>query len=148
MKPRLPRTAARAIILHRDRLLVVNAYPGGLSDLWCAPGGGIHSGMSLHDNLKREVFEECGVHVNVGDPCLLNEFHDPKSGFHQIDIYFRCTLLSPAFPVNWRDPEGVVTERRLVSRDELAMLRHKPDSLAKVAWGSGILYDSLEVIVS
>lgn len=146
MKPRSPRLAARALILHQDRLLVVNAYPAGMSDLWCAPGGGVHAGQSLPDNLRREVHEECGVAITVGPPCLVNEFHDPASGFHQVDIYFRCTLSGP-LPAQWTDPEGIVTERRLVTRAELASLRHKPDSLAAAAWGAGILYDPLEVIV-
>lgn len=146
MKPRFPRLAARALILHQDRLLIVNAYPGGRSGLWCAPGGGVHAGQSLHDNLAREIHEECGVAITVGAPCLVNEFHDPDSGFHQVDIYFRCTLAGPV-PGRWTDPEGVVTERRFVSRAELATLRHKPDSLAAAAWDGSILYDPLEVIV-
>lgn len=146
MKPRSPRLAARAVILHQDRLLIVNAYPAGKSDLWCAPGGGVHAGMSLPENLAREVHEECGVAVVVGAPCLVNEFHDPASGFHQVDIYFRCTLLG-AVPAVWTDPEGIVTERRFVTRDELSRLRHKPDSLGPAAWGDGVLYDPLEVIV-
>jgi 8-oxo-dGTP diphosphatase len=146
MKPRSPRLAARAVILHRDRLLIVNAYPAGKSDLWCAPGGGVHAGTSLPENLAREVHEECGVRVAVGAPCLVNEFHDPATGFHQVDIYFRCTLLG-ALPTDWTDPEGIVTERQFVTRDELARLRHKPDSLGPAAWGEGVLYDPLEVIV-
>jgi|SRR5690606_21113693 len=146
MKPRMPRLAARALILDGDRLLIVNAYPGGISDLWCAPGGGVHAGTSLPDNLAREVAEETGLAVEVGAPCLVNEFHDPASDFHQVDIYFRCRPLGPLPPV-WRDTEGVVTERRFVSREELARLRHKPDSLATAAWGDGLLYDPLEVIV-
>ena len=146
MKPRSPRLAARAVILHQDRLLIVNAYPAGVSDLWCAPGGGVHAGTSLPDNLIREVQEECGVAVTVGPLCLVNEFHDPASGFHQVDLYFRCALAGP-LPAVWTDPEGVVSQRRLVSRAELAGLRHKPDSLAAAAWGDGVLYDPLEVIV-
>jgi 8-oxo-dGTP diphosphatase len=146
MKPRMPRLAARAVILIGERLLLVNAYPGGVSDLWCVPGGGVEAGVSLPENLAREVMEECGLAIEVGAPCLVNEFHDPESGFHQVDIYFRCRAAGP-LPGSWSDPAGVVSERRLVTRGELAGLRHKPDSLAGVAWGGGILYDPLEVIV-
>ncbi len=49
------RLAVRAIIIRNDRLLLVNAYPGGQSDMWYAPRGGIEPGASLPDNLKREV---------------------------------------------------------------------------------------------
>ena len=61
-----PRVAVRALIVHETRLLLVNAYPGGTSDLWCAPGGGVTPGTSLHANLIREVHEETGLSVIVG----------------------------------------------------------------------------------
>jgi 8-oxo-dGTP pyrophosphatase MutT (NUDIX family) len=149
MARRSPRLAARAVILHQDRLLLVNAWPGGRSDLWCAPGGGAHSGRSLPENLIREVHEETGLTVTVGEPCLINEFHDPASGFHQVDLFFRCTIASGELSDDWRDPERVVTDRRFFSRADLDLgrIRFKPDSLVQAAWGTGLLYDPLEVIV-
>ncbi|MCX7644438.1 MAG: NUDIX hydrolase [Rhodobacteraceae bacterium] len=141
-----PRLAVRALILSEDRLLLVNAYPGGMSDLWCAPGGGVEPGRSLPENLAREVMEETGLAVAVGAPALVNEFHDPASGFHQVDLYFRCRPLG-RLPERWTDPAGIVSERRFFSRDELARLRFKPDSLPAAAWGGGLLYDPLEPIV-
>ncbi|MDZ4134313.1 MAG: NUDIX hydrolase [Paracoccaceae bacterium] len=142
-----PRLAARALILQQDRLLLVNAYRGGVSNLWCAPGGGVVPGTSLPDNLIREVHEETGLTVSVGDPALVNEFHDPVSGFHQVDVYFRCTIRHGTLDPGWRDPEGVVTSRRFFTRPELAGIRFKPDSLPAAAWQEGIFYDPLEVIV-
>lgn len=145
-----PRLAARALILDQDRLLLVNAYPGGISDLWCAPGGGAEAGQSLPDNLAREVHEETGLTVAVGEPALINEFHDPKTGFHQVDLFFRATILAGTLRADWTDPEAVVTERRFFSRAELASgeIRFKPDSLAEAAWGTGCRYDPLEEIVA
>lgn len=147
MKPLCPRLAARALILQDDRLLLVNAFPTGRSDLWCAPGGGVERGRSLPENLAREVFEETGLTVAVGDPALVNEFHDPRGSFHQVDLYFRCTITAGQLRDDWRDPEGIVTERRFFSRAEMAHIRFKPDSLPAAAWGGGILYDPLEPIV-
>ena len=143
------RLAVRGLILHRERLLLVNAWPGGKSDLLCAPGGGVEPHQSLPDNLRREIHEETGLTVSVGPPVLVNEFHDPDGDFHQVDVYFRCSLLDARLPADWTDPEGVVTERRWVTRDELARLRVKPDSLAEVAWDhDGIAaYDPLEPIL-
>ena len=149
MTKRPPRLDARALILFDDRLLLVNAFPGGKSDLWCAPGGGVESGASLPDNLAREVYEECGLRISVGAPALVNEFHDLRSGFHQVDLFFRCTILSGALNAAWRDPEGVVTDRQFFSRTDLEMgrIRFKPDSLPQAAWGTGCHYDPLEPLV-
>lgn len=147
MKPRSPRLAVRALILADDRLLLVNAYPGGQSDLWCAPGGGVEPGQSLPANLMREVHEETGLEIEVGGLALVNEFHDPRSGFHQVEMFFRAEILAGQIRGDWRDPEAVVTERRFFSRAELAAIRFKPDRLAQAAWGEGVLYDPLEVIV-
>jgi 8-oxo-dGTP diphosphatase len=147
MKTPSPRLAVRALILHQDRLLLVNAYGGGVSDLWCAPGGGVNLGSGLPDNLIREVYEETGLTVTVGAPVLVNEFHAPAQGFHQVDIYFRCTITAGALDANWRDPEGIVTERRFFSRADMADIRYKPDSLPNAAWGGKMLYDPLELLV-
>jgi len=149
MRPKSPRLAVRAIIVEDARLLVVNAWPDGQSPLMCAPGGGVEVHSSLPDNLIREVFEETGLTIEVGAPCLVNEFHDPQGAFHQVDVYFRCTIApqSPR-PDRWTDPEGIVTERRWLTRGELARTPHKPDSLAQVAFETGgITYDPLEPLV-
>ncbi|MEO6299047.1 MAG: NUDIX domain-containing protein [Paracoccaceae bacterium] len=149
MKHRSPRLATRALILHDDRLLLVNAYPGGRSDLWCAPGGGADAGHSLHANLIREVHEETGLTIDVGPPALINEFHDPATGFHQVDIFFHCTVIDGAIDTEWKDPARVVTDRRYFGRADLdaGQVRFKPDSLAQAAWGQGLMYDPLERLI-
>ncbi len=147
-----PRLAVRAIILEDNRLLMVNAWPDGQSDLWCAPGGGVEAGKSLPENLCREVQEECGLTITVGAPCLVNEFHDPARRFHQVDIYFHAEIVAGTLDPAWRDPEGIVTTRRFVTETELRQMRFKPDLLPALAWGrdpasTGALYDPLELIV-
>ena len=129
---------------------MVNAYANQRAGLMCAPGGGVEVGASLPDNLKREVFEETGLQITVGAPCLVNEFHDPEGSFHQVDVYFRCTLVgAPDIDPDWRDTDDIVVERRWLSEAELRNLHHKPDSLADVAFSqdSGTTYDPLEPIV-
>lgn len=145
-----PRLAVRALILHEDRLLLVNAYPGASPGLWCAPGGGCEAGQSLPANLSREVHEETGLAIAVGPLALVNEFHDPATGFHQVELLFRCHLTGGNLDPAWSDPEGVVTKRRFFPRSELesGAVRFKPDSLPRAAWGSeAASYDPLEVIL-
>jgi len=144
-----PRLATRGLLLLDNRLLLVNAWSDDKgSDLWCAPGGGVERGQSLHDNLIREFHEETGLTVAVGAPCLVNEFHDPNGTFHQVDIYFHVKHVSGQLSPDWRDPEGVVTRHTLVTREELRGLRVKPDTLAQAAWEtSAPIYDPLEPIL-
>ena len=128
-----PRLAARALILRDDRLLLVNAYPDGQSDLWCAPGGGVEKHASLPDNLIREVHEETGLTVSVGAPTLINEFHDPDLKFHQVDIYFRCEIVAGDLRQDWRDPEGIVS----VIRDQRITVLKAVPSLYRMLLAAG-----------
>lgn len=131
-----------------NRLLLVNAY-AGRNDLWCAPGGGADPHQSLPENLAREIHEETGLTVQVGAPCLVNEFHDPAGDFHQVDIFFRCTILDGTVDDSWQDPEHIVTKRRWVTRDEMAKLTVRPKTLAAVAWrdADAPTYEPLETIL-
>ncbi|MFB9151418.1 NUDIX domain-containing protein [Roseovarius ramblicola] len=143
-----PRLAVRAVIVEDGRLLLVNAFADPASTLWCAPGGGAEAHASLPENLMREVHEETGLEISMGAPCLVNEFHEPERGFHQVEVFFRCRLVGGALRDDWRDPEGVVSRRRWVTRQEMAALRVKPDSLGDVAFALGMGYDPLERLVS
>jgi 8-oxo-dGTP diphosphatase len=144
-----PRLAVRALILRDARLLLVNAYGGGISDLWCAPGGGVERHQSLAANLAREVHEETGLSVAVGALALISEFHDPAQDFHQVEMFCHCEITSGTLRDDWRDPDAVVSKRRFFSARELAGLRLKPDLLPEVAFtpGGPVRYDPLEVIV-
>jgi len=143
MKPRL---AVRSVLVHHGKLLLVNAWANKSSRLWCAPGGGVNAGHSLPDNLSREVYEETGLRITVRQPCLVNEFHNPKNGFHQVEIFFRCELLHGELHDDWQDPEGVVSKRRWFSRMETQKINIKPSSLPILAWNSEFGYDPLEPI--
>lgn len=144
-----PRLAVRAVVVAAGRLLLVNAYPGEESDLWCAPGGGVERGASLGENLRREVLEETGLAIVPGRLLAVSEFHNPAEGFHQVDLFYRARLRVPAAAARLADPAGVVNRLRWVGVDELARLRVKPDSLARIAFGPrrAVVYDPLELLV-
>jgi len=146
---KFPRLAVRAVILSQGRLLLVNAYPGDTSDLWCAPGGGVEGGTSLADNLIREVGEETGLIIEVGDLLGVNEFKAPDNSFHQVEVFFQARVLSGELDPNWVDPEGVVARRGWFTREDVAKLRVKPGMLESLAWDrqGSAQYDPMELIV-
>jgi 8-oxo-dGTP pyrophosphatase MutT (NUDIX family) len=94
------------------------------------------------------VWEETGLRVEVDWLALVNEFHDPDRGFHQVEMIFRCRAVGD-MPEVWRDPEGIVTERRWVTEAEARGLRVKPGLLIDAAFGDGggAAYDPLELVV-
>ncbi|RPE66412.1 ADP-ribose pyrophosphatase YjhB (NUDIX family) [Pacificibacter maritimus] len=143
-----PRLAVRAIIVHENKLLLVNAYPKHYLGLWCAPGGGVERGASLSENLIREVHEETGLMIDVGPLVLVNEFHDPKSDFHQVDLMFRCNITAGKVDPNWSDVAGVVNKRKWVTQNEISQMTVKPDSLKTIAFNEAdqVIYDPLEAI--
>lgn len=150
MASKSPRIAVRAVIVNNGRLLLVNAWRAGQSRLLCAPGGGVEPGQSMPDNLAREVYEETGLTVTVEGLCLVNEFHDPHNGFHQIEVFFRCKLIGTGtIDPEWHDPEDIVLEHHWVARDEFESRLIKPDALAQVAFSpeGAPYYDPLEPIV-
>lgn len=141
-----PRLAVRAVIVRDGALLLVNAYPGGQSDLWCAPGGGVEAGAPLAANLAREVHEETGLTIVPGRLVHVGEFHDPAAGFHQVELFFAARLVAGTLDATWRDPEGIVTARRFFAPRALAGVRFKPDILPALAFGSppGVMPGPLE----
>ncbi len=143
-----PRLAVRAVIVDAGRVLLVNAYPGAQSDLWCVPGGGAERGTGLHANLRREVLEETGLRVRPGRLLAVSEFHNPETGFHQVELYYRARLLGAAGGAVLRDPEGVVNRLRWAAPAELTTLRVKPDSLARLAFAppAAVVHEALETM--
>jgi ADP-ribose pyrophosphatase YjhB (NUDIX family) len=144
-----PRLAVRAVIVEAGRLLLVDAYPGEESDLWCLPGGGAERGQSLGDNLRREVTEETGLAIEPGRLLAVSEFHNPDDGYHQVDLIYAARLTGAAEAAVLRDPAQVVNRLRWVDAGEMSQLRFKPDCLARLAFGpqGAVLYDPLETLV-
>lgn len=56
--------AAAGIVLNENgEVLLVNTY----QDSWVLPGGEVEVGENLVDAVKREIFEESGIEVEVGE---------------------------------------------------------------------------------
>jgi 8-oxo-dGTP diphosphatase len=106
---RLQRLAVYALIRREDpenkvlltRISRLGAHPGA----WTLPGGGLDHGESPRDAVAREVREECGVDVVVGDLLDVHDTHfegTAPSGrfedFHGVHLVFRGTVTDAAQP--------------------------------------------------
>lgn len=80
-----------AIIQHKGKVLICQRSARmSLPHKWEFPGGKIEPGESREDCLAREIREELGITIRIGQPLTAVEHHD---GDFALTLYpFRCML--------------------------------------------------------
>jgi 8-oxo-dGTP diphosphatase len=63
--PQRPILGVGAIILHRDRVLLVERGKPPLKGYWSLPGGVLEVGERLEEGIHREVMEETGLEIQT-----------------------------------------------------------------------------------
>jgi 8-oxo-dGTP diphosphatase len=101
--PDAPRVGVGAVILDRDRVLLVKRGQPPSQGKWSIPGGLVHLGERIEDALRREVQEECGVEVRLLGLCGVIDRvrHAPPAGaaaprvhYHYVIIDYVATVKS------------------------------------------------------
>ncbi len=95
--PARPIVGVGAIVRKDDSVLLVQRGRSPLLGEWSLPGGALELGESLRDAAAREVLEECGIEIQVGDVADIGEwiFRDDsgKLQYHYVLIDFAATYL-------------------------------------------------------
>lgn len=52
------------------------------------PGGHIDFGEEIEIGLKREIFEEFGINVSLGDPFYVFDYKNPVKGSHSVEVIY------------------------------------------------------------
>lgn len=90
--PTRPRVGAGAIVIHDEKILLVKrgADPG--RGLWAIPGGTLQLGETLQACAAREILEETGIKVAVGECIYLFDLIERdeagKIKFHFVVVDF------------------------------------------------------------
>jgi mutator protein MutT len=121
-----PLDVTAAVIQRGGRYLVTRRHPAKhLGGLWEFPGGKRQRGETLGACLARELREELGVRVRVGEPLLVVSWTYP--GRQVVLHFFRCDLSGGRLEPREGQPY------RWVTRRELAALPMPPADDALVA---------------
>ena len=109
------RVAAKAVVIDGGEILLTrNLHPNDPDgEFFLLPGGGQHYGESLSECVRREVLEETGYGVSVGDVLFVRDYIGANHEFaayepdvHQVEVMFSCAVdrsRAPAVPVEADD---------------------------------------------
>ncbi len=114
-----------------DELLLTRLSPHIRFDGWTLPGGGVDHGEHPRDALRREIFEEAGLHAEPGR--LMDVYSQHFTGarpdglvedFHGIGLIFEADLLPESYDVEPHvvDVGGSTDLARWVSLETAATL--------------------------
>lgn len=100
---REPRVRVAALIQLGDEVVLVRHRMGDRT-YHLLPGGGVAWGETLEAALTREVEEETGLAISVGDVLFVNDTIDPSGDRHVINITFGATATGGAITTDPSDP--------------------------------------------
>lgn len=90
--PKAPTLVVAAVIVDGDRVLLTQRRGGThLAGRWEFPGGKIEPGESPEEALAREITEEIGVRVRVGDALDVTFWRYPAKDV--LLIFYRCDIV-------------------------------------------------------
>ena len=124
-----------------DRLLLCRHEKPGKA-YWLLPGGGVKSGESLVDALRRELTEEVGLDENMPfeGPIAIVDSIDPVRSFaakHVVHIIFSGDLSGRSLEAA-TSKDAAVRGHRLVTVDELdTIVLHPPIQRFLARWRPG-----------
>ena len=96
--PEHPIIGVGAVVVQAGRVLLVRRDTEPLRGEWSVPGGMLELGEKLRDGIRREVQEETGLDVEVGDALDVFDsiFTDAlgRTQYHYVLIDYLCKPLS------------------------------------------------------
>ncbi len=105
---RMTRVSSRAIIFLDQKVLLIRRKRDGL-EYWVTPGGKVEEGETFEETVKREVQEEIGIDVEVGEKVL--EMTNHVYGEDNEQHFFLCEHRSGKI--------GTGTDQRMSNHDPL-----------------------------
>jgi 8-oxo-dGTP diphosphatase len=96
--PQSPVVGVGGVVIHEGRALLIKRGSEPLKDQWSIPGGTLELGESIQEGVRRELLEETGIEVRVGE--LIEVFDrifrdaDGKIQYHFVIVDYLCEAIS------------------------------------------------------
>lgn len=113
-----------ACVLVEDGKILLAKHKRGGEEYWVLPGGGLKSGETIADCLKRELWEESGLEIEVGEVLFVFDVIEPNR--HIVNIVFRAKRIGGELK-----PRNIPIGQRLIGMqfiplEELKKINLKP----------------------
>lgn len=92
----LMRIRVSALIVENNEILAIQHKKNG-KEYYLLPGGGVDEGEDFETAMRREMMEELGVKVDVGDLLFIAESISPDKSRHIISVVLECKLINKDF---------------------------------------------------
>lgn len=96
--PSHPMVGVGIVVWHDDRVLLIKRSKAPRVDQWSLPGGAQHLGETLAEAAKRELREEAGIDVALGEIIatldLIDRDDDGRVRYHYTLVDFTAEALS------------------------------------------------------
>lgn len=118
------------LVDERGRLFMAQRGPKAKNErgLWEFPGGSVEFGERLADALRREMLEEYGIQIEVGELLDVVDHILPDEGQHWVSPTYLCRILSgeprilepeKCSQIGWFAPDEVPAALTVISRVNL-----------------------------
>ncbi len=117
-----------AVVVRDGRVLLARHEKRGES-YWVLPGGAVEPGETVAEALVRELREEAGLEIEVGELLFVNDGYRPEA--EMVAVYFAAKTKGE-LPEARRSAEKVLREVRWFAPEELADLDLRPKIKAEL----------------
>lgn len=116
--PERPIASMAACVFKDDKILIIRRANPPSQGMWSLPGGMIELGETIQETTKREVEEECGIEIDVGDVFLVRNLIVPDDK-RDIQFHYIVTWMLAHYKSGEARPGSDAMDTKWVTAEEL-----------------------------